>query len=372
VLNVIDSLLTKKTQLMYALGGVVLLGGSLVAAWRYVGGSSGDAAGKGTLQQETPAQLEGVAAERREGVAAMIKHVNSTVVQQAEDYFYPAKSMVATTARMLNKHTSIRTDPYFEQYVYDVLKSYPQLDNFYIADSTGSRVMASRRDAATVETDIIDRSGEEKFRVLKRWNQVGQTAVERHTEKQLVANPLLGGLNVTKDGIYDSRQRPWYQKAIKERDICWSDVYIFNVSREPGITVAAPALGSRDDPLFVVAADFEIKHISKFLGQLDVGGGIAFIINGNEELIAYPEVEKVLSFEGGRPVLAKAASVVPDWARMALEAHRDNKEPMFLLTVSGRRYIASFAPFLESFGNDWRIVVVAPEEDLVGGGAAPK
>ena len=125
-------------------------------------------------------------------------------------------------------------------------------------------------------------------------------------------------------------------------------------------------LDAKKKPLFVVAADFEIKSISRLLAELNVGGGgLAFIINGKEELIAYPEAGKVLKIADGSPVLAKADEVVPEWARAALQIWRAGDRDVFAFSHLKRRYIASFAPFLERFGNEWKIVVVAPEDDLL-------
>lgn len=362
-----------KMKIIYAVAAVALIVGTGVLIYRLTSGpSSGTTAGAEGEGGEATA-----AGERAAGssdVADMLAQLNATVVKKAEEFFHPAKSMVETTARMLSAYSSLRNDEYFENYVRDVLRGYPQLDNFYIADTTGSRVIAFNRGKAGIETDVIDRTSAEPYRVLKRWDDKNTVvSVERHTEKQLIANPLLGGLNDDRSGIYDATARPWYRKAVKAAATCWSDVYIFNVSRQPGITVAMPALGSEGNPLFVVAADFEVKTISKFLSNMKVGEqGLAFIMNGDGELIAYPEVEKVLKLEGGKPVLAKAEEVVPPWARAALASRGGTDDTIFALTYEGNRYVASFAPFLHQFGNDWQLVVVAPEADLLHAGVSEK
>ncbi len=354
-----------KWQATVAVAGVVILLVVVGSAWRSMGGgrrSGRDAGGDGA--DSTP---EGIRDENRPDVAAMLDHLKETVVRKAEDFLYPAKSMVETTARVLSKHSSIRNDSYLERYVLDVLKEYPQLDNFYISDATGSRVMASSREEGRFETDVIDRAAPKPFRTLKRWDASGKLlSAERHTQIELLADPSLGPLNDDRTGIYDARERPWFKKALSEGATCWSDVYIFNLTREPGITAACPVLDAKKKPLFVVAADFEIKSISRLLAELNVGGGgLAFIINGKEELIAYPEAGKVLKIADGSPVLAKADEVVPEWARAALQIWRAGDRDVFAFSHLKRRYIASFAPFLERFGNEWKIVVVAPEDDLL-------
>ncbi|MHC5058110.1 MAG: PDC sensor domain-containing protein [Planctomycetota bacterium] len=357
-----------KWQAAVAVAGVVIVVVAVAGAWRYMGGSGGRGGGApGAGGDDAGGNAGGTRRDGRADVAAMLDHINGTVVRRTEDFLYPAKSMVETTARGLNQYSSIRNDPYFERYVLDVLREYPQLDNFYIADRTGSRVMASSREEGKAETDVIDLSADEPSRVVKRWDASGKLlSAERHTQKELLADPSLGPLNSKKTGIYDASERPWYKQAVGERATCWSDVYIFSQSREPGITAACPVFSARKEMLFVVAADFEIKNISQFLAELNVGGGgLAFIINGREELIAYPEAGKILRIEDGKPVLARAEEVVPEWARAALRAWGKERRDVFAFNHAGRRYVASFAPFLERFGNDWKIVVVAPEDDLL-------
>jgi Cache domain len=309
----------------------------------------------------------GVQAEKRADVAAVLERLNARVVEKTKNYLYPAKMMVETTARTLNRHSSIRTDEYFERYMVKVLRAYPQLDHIYIADPHGNRLLATVRGATGVETDLIDRSGKEPFRIRKRWDPAGKAiGTERHTEKQLLANPALGDLNSPKTGIYDPRVRPWYQLARKQRKICWTDVYVFNQNGQPGITTACPAFNARGELLFVVAADFEIKNICRFLSETRVGKeGLAFIVKSNGDLVAYPDASKVLKSSEKGPVFAKAREVVPDWVKAALAAYEDKRENMFVFGYKQRRYIASFAPFLKSVGNDWKLVVVVPENDLL-------
>lgn len=330
---------------------------------------------KRTRKDVAPAPVEqgdatpGAFAADRPAIADALDLLNGEVVEKTRDYFYPARSIVETTARMLSQYSSVR-DGFFERYCLDVLAKVGKIDHFYIADADGNRVIASRsrEPGISAGSDVIDRTGAEPVRVVKRWDKTGSmVSVKTFKTKQLLDNPTLGGLNAGRTSMYDPRERPWYKRAAKRLTTCWSDVYIFSVDSVPGITVASPAVGPSGELLFVVAADFEIETISRFVAELKVGReGIAFIVNDAGDLVAHPVPEKVLKKEDGKLAFAKASDVVPEWAKAALDIHEKNQQKVFSFAHRGSRYVASFAAFPESFGTDWTMVVVASEGDLLG------
>ena len=68
---------------------------------------------------------------------------------------------------------------------------------------------------------------------------------------------------------YDPRKRPWYQKAVSENRIVWTDPYIFYTSQKPGITIAGPFLDSSGKLKGVVGVDIEIDQLSVIYRQLE-------------------------------------------------------------------------------------------------------
>ncbi len=293
---------------------------------------------------------------KNRNILTVFDYLNETVVEKTLNHIFPAKAAVETTARVLNKNSSICDDPFLEAYVTDILNQYGQIDNFYVANPKGSRIMASRM-GSNIETDVIDRSGDEPVYLKKRGGRV----ISRKTEKELVAAH-------GEEAIYDPRTRPWYKKAEAERKISWSDVYIFATGsgdRQPGFTVSCPTIGADGELLFVTAADFVVSNFSGFLRELKVGvNGIAFLMNEKEELIGYPDSAKVVKIQGAAAVLAKAEEILPDWARPALGIRKAKGERVFFFDQASKRYIAYFGSFLPSSGNNWEIVVIVPEEDF--------
>jgi hypothetical protein len=377
--------------------------GGAVAAGFYLRGPGGadveaDADARRPEEGASRPEADRIRNEDRPNVAAALERLNDRVVDRTKDYLYPAKIMVETTARTLNRHTRVYKDPFLEKYLLAMLDAYPQLDYVYVADREGNRLLAAKNDVLGRFTSLTVRSGtEEPYRIRRRWDGSGKLiSTERHSETELLrahaGGGRLGGLNAERTGIYDPLVRPWYRLAAERRAVCWTDVYIFNQNQEPGLTAACPAVEGRD-VLFVVAADFEVRTICRFLAETKGAlgkKGTVFIINYPEsevarrgDLVAYPDASRVVrksgkpGGDGGEPTFAKARDVVADHVRAALaryeKARADGEDlKAFRFEYGEESYIASFQPFLESFGNDWKIVVVVPEEDLLSGEAGEK
>jgi adenylate cyclase len=50
----------------------------------------------------------------------------------------------------------------------------------------------------------------------------------------------------------------------------------------------------------------------------------------------------------------------------AFRQHRLGGESKLTVEAGGRRYLASFSSFPPSFGKDWQVAVIVPEDDFIG------
>jgi two-component system cell cycle sensor histidine kinase/response regulator CckA len=88
--------------------------------------------------------------------------------------------------------------------------------------------------------------------------------------------------------------RPWYQKAVAENGIVWTDPYIFYTSQKPGITIAGPFFDPSGNLMGVVGVDIEIDQLSVFIGNLKIGKhGKAFMLNRNSDVVAFGDLDKL-------------------------------------------------------------------------------
>jgi class 3 adenylate cyclase len=172
---------------------------------------------------------------------------------------------------------------------------------------------------------------------------------------------------ISGDDGYDPRARPWYKGADETGKLCWSDVYVFFTDKVPGLTVSYPLYSQDDQLLAVFGIDIRLEKISTFLANLTIGkSGRAMIIEDDGVLVAYPELERAFRRNGDTletvmldelddPVLTRALN------RFKIEGHGRR-----VLEVDGRRYLNTVSSLKSSFGRDWSVMIVVPEEDFVG------
>ena len=89
---------------------------------------------------------------------------------------------------------------------------------------------------------------------------------------------------------YDPSKRPWYQKAIKSKDLVWSQVYSGEYSKQQMITCAKGVPDAQGNIFAVIGIDLTIDDINTYLINTQIEeSGYAFLIDGKGNLIARPE-----------------------------------------------------------------------------------
>lgn len=180
----------------------------------------------------------------------------------------------------------------------------------------------------------------------------------------------------TRVSDYFSPERSWYRKAIANpgKNI-WTDIYVFDVSRKPGLNTAITLTDRNSGELAgVISIAIELDRISQYLRNLSsLRSGTAFIIDRTGDLVAFQDPREVTrpSANGGLPELKPLADsyhpmlqvahagIVESAARLeTLDAPRQ-----FLTHDSnGGRYFLTLAPADRS---GWLIGTVIPESDFM-------
>jgi len=180
----------------------------------------------------------------------------------------------------------------------------------------------------------------------------------------------------TRVSDYFSPERSWYRKAVANagKNI-WTDIYVFDVSRKPGLNTAVTLADRNTGELTgVISIAIELDRISTYLANLtSLRSGTAFIIDRTGDLVAFRDSREVTrpSVNGGLPELkplsesyhpmlqVAQAGIVESGARLeALDAPRQ-----FLThDANGGRYFLTLAPADRS---GWLIGTVIPEADFM-------
>ncbi|MFA4901345.1 MAG: adenylate/guanylate cyclase domain-containing protein [Desulfobaccales bacterium] len=246
---------------------------------------------------------------------------------------------------------SLNNDKKLEGYTVEVLKSYPQTSMFYLGDEHGNFMMARRQADGNIATNVVSRKTSPPAEIWK------------------YRNASFSIVNTVKSTAvkYDPRLRPWYEGAKKSKSLYWTDVYIFFHDGKAGITAAYPAVAPNGKFFGVFGLDIHLDEISHFLKNLKIGkNGVAFIFNEKNELVAYPDVSLTIKEEHGRlrPVNIEEMGIASITASFR-ECQQQGKNKCVVET-GGKRYIASYQDFPESFRARWKVGVVVPEDDFIG------
>ncbi len=292
---------------------------------------------------------------RRDALALsddLLKTLGQQIAAEVQNYLSPASDMVKLSANIVKDPSfGITSRSQIEPLAIQILKNYPQLSIFSIADVKGNYIMAKKMPGGSIDTKIIDRTDNSKQVKWIRRNASGSVVAEE---------------NVT-DDTFDARTRPWYTGAADARGLFWTDVYIFFTDQKPGVTAAMPVLDENGQLRGVLGADIELEHLSTFLRNLSIGRkGRAMIIDQHGRLVAYPQAERMFKRVGdslqpsmlddlGDPVLVRA------YNRFKIDGHGTR-----ILTVDGRRYLNSVSSLHATVVRDWSVMIAVPEDDFVG------
>ncbi|MEQ8195475.1 MAG: adenylate/guanylate cyclase domain-containing protein [Rhodospirillales bacterium] len=296
----------------------------------------------------------------------IIRQVSAAAIEMAVNYLNPLQEATAITATLAAKRAAGEPAVSLTAYQLDVLKVYPQFYSLYAGYADGSFIQA------------INLPG-----ILKTFGPAGRPVPKetRRVYRILDTNrPLPGDVWTYVDGkhaslasetaaeiTYDPRTRPWYRGAEKNRGRFWTDLYVFTSLGKLGITASVPVNDAAGRFLGVVAADIALDELSEFLKAQKIGQrGIAFIVNRQKELVAFPDVSRSVKIENGKARPVSINEIDEAWIKDAAGRFFEQKKERFHFSSNGIEYIAAFTPFPDTFGKAWTIGIVVPLDDFIG------
>ncbi|MCG8632693.1 MAG: PAS domain S-box protein, partial [Desulfobacterales bacterium] len=299
----------------------------------------------------------------------IMENILDLTLEETRNYFGVARGAAHLTERLITSdivsadRSSIEK---LELYFYDQLEIYSQFAGIYFATPSGNFYYVNR------ESD--PEKGAFRFKQIE-YDEAGKKITRflwRDKEKNLLAE------KIDFQDPYDPRTRPWYKKAVREKSIIWTDPYIFFSSQKPGITSAGPLYGKAGEFQGVVGVDIELDVLSAFVGKLRVGKtGMAFIINQNRDVIAFPDVSRLRykEQENSRAIrLPKLNELDNPVCQLAFESVKEKlarlkssgtDEPAFAaFEFDGKTYYTMFTR-VKAEKISWMVGVYIPEEDYL-------
>ncbi len=185
---------------------------------------------------------------------------------------------------------------------------------------------------------------------------------------------LIKTITKVKTNDYYSPGRAWYKLATAKPDThIWTEVYVFDTSRKPGLN-SAITFSRNDELVGVVSVAIELERISLYLRNLTtLRSGTAFIVNRNGNLVAFPDAGEVTDRTGtadNRGLRPLAGSYHP-LLQVAQAAIRSSSIGLASFEMPTQlvhqddtgRYLVTIVPAASR--SDWIIGTVIPESDFM-------
>ncbi|MFV1958597.1 MAG: adenylate/guanylate cyclase domain-containing protein, partial [Planctomycetota bacterium] len=175
---------------------------------------------------------------------------------------------------------------------------------------------------------------------------------------------------------YDPRTRTWYEEAVAADGPVWSKPFLF-ASGPPGFILSDAAREKGGQVLGVWGIEYEMAYVSKFLARLEVARhGRAYLVTRAGEVIGHPLAGEeggdpddwLAVVEDGKKRIASAQGHRDPWLRAGwrnckgfCEGERHGR-----FDLDGETYLTGAKPFPSETGLPWGILIVIPEEDILG------
>ncbi|MBD0337272.1 MAG: HAMP domain-containing protein, partial [Cyanobacteria bacterium Co-bin13] len=180
------------------------------------------------------------------------------------------------------------------------------------------------------------------------------------------------------DRPYDPRLRPWYIAAKTKERATWSEIYLDFDALVPVVTASIPVYNANQKLLGVCASDFLLSaELDRFLGGIKAGkSGETFILERSGALVSSSTAneEDLLLGEGTTAKRLQAVDsknpLVSDTTRHLLQRFGNLHSIQGIQQIAfrlpnGQQQFVQVAPFHDSRGLDWLVVVVIPESDFM-------
>jgi len=242
-------------------------------------------------------------------------------------------------------------------FMLDILKFNENISSYFLGmEKTGDLIQVSNIRLTTQTHYISDSS-----KILPQ-NAVYSVKIIDHSDKispEIIIYKDINFKTLFEEKLpktdMDVHARPWYVKAINDKDLFWTDIYTFIDTNELGISVSKP-IYKKNTLIGVIGADLSFAAFSDFLMKQKIGhSGHAFLVN-SEGKILVPEVS-----------IIKNSGIMPEAVHLAYQHYKKSLDNNFVLEYKNTKYLAYIGKTPENFDQNWLIIIIVPFADFFAG-----
>lgn len=283
-----------------------------------------------------------------------IDNVSASILERLNCMANDAQRLVKAGAGLFLKEANVSEEnKELVSYMLGVIKSYPNIDGFYVGTREGNDLGAEKLSLTNqihFLTDPAKKLPKEAvygFVVVNRTGPHPQETWFYKNEKLVtVAQEVLPQITE------DPRTRPWYIGAKECNDLFWSDVYVFYPSKSQGISVSQPVFNEKGELIAVVGADLSFALLGQFLTEQEIGNtGKAFILDSSGRIVVAPQ-------------LTEGEGITQKDAEEAFARYRAHHLRNFTFKKNKVEYAASVNSLPIAPNKEWSVLIMVPLVDF--------
>ncbi|CCH49939.1 adenylate/guanylate cyclase domain-containing protein [Pseudodesulfovibrio piezophilus] len=299
----------------------------------------------------------------------LLQRSGSSIVERTQKMFDTAFTTVDTyvSFRDIGVKASIHSHP-MSPVFFKFLSQHPDFTSVYIGFDDGDFFLVS----SLAERDELKAQLHLPQTALWYTQTIGHMADGRRYEirKFLDAGFVPVGSDCIPDIAYDPRGRPWFKAALENDIPTLSDIYVFFLSGEPGITVS-----HRFDSVVsgVVGVDLSLSNLSCFVKRQKVSPSSDIMIFDTEgRIYAYPDTDRLVSSIQLEPHPGMGSEVdcleSPVLTALLEDFQSVGSKTLYSheLIVDGTAYLAHIDPLPTEYGKELFVGVVVPKHFFTG------
>jgi adenylate cyclase len=290
-------------------------------------------------------------------VAAQLRtEATNRVRQHLQSYLDIPRLIAKTNARVAELgHLGFDDILGSEAYLWEQIKLYNSIYATYLGSQDGQFIYVKREDDGSYTAKVVEQVPDrEVYPLDRRGQRLERLEVER----------------------YDPRERPWYVKTVENKRTNWSDIYTF-AGGELGITASEPLYDPSGEFRGIIGVDLILTLIGDFLEGIKISDrSQVFIMERSGGLVATStgenpfkqkkgdkKAERIPATESQDPRTRATAEYLKQ--RYGGFSKLKSMEQLDFLFERQRQYV-QVMPYQDTYGLDWLIVVIVPENDFMG------
>jgi adenylate cyclase len=301
-------------------------------------------------------------ATARANADALIERFRTEAIDNIQGMFNPIKSLLRSAAMVGSQQPDFYSDNRSLKYLFSMLLHSDKLISIYVGLADGSFRQARQINPTAKIRDKLPPVG---AKYAYRWIEAssGSTAIDHYTFLDEEHNQLGTSDQPT---TYDPRSRLWYRQTVEDDRIVITDPEVFAALGLIGFTIAAP-IYTDGKVIGVAAADITLDGLSHFLSERKISPGtLSFILDGQGGVLANSDITKTYANEDGEVALQHITSLANQLPAIAYSERPHDSEQPYLVSYSGKDYVASRSMLPMRFGKSWQLFTVTPLDDFTG------